>query len=474
MKKEMQHQACSLKDAVELFRSGFRTDLDAQEAEPRWVGLENEYLMVSADGEAIGPEVLAHLWQALVTHGWTPITDELSQQIVAVIRPDPDPTNRKLHSFDLITTDFGYATLEIDLAPARSLTEARLALHRIVEVITSILHEHEAVLLGYGVQPVVAPTRGYLGPKSRYQLMFDTREAENDLNPEAWSVDLHCINAACQTQVEVSERQALPIVNALNATSGLRIALLAHSSVWQNRVSEYKAVRQLFWDWCWPARKLQFGIPPRFQSLEHYVDYIFDFRPIAVKRDHTFYRIDNHRAFRHFYLAEHGAVGITACGAEQRIFGEPEDLKTQCGFAWFDARLQPTYGTVEDRVSCQQPPQAHFCAAALTLGLVENYRACIKVADCLSLDQWRDIRILACTHGQDFSYPGVDIKGLLQHLLDIARQGLTMRHFGEEVYLEPLYQRVAQARCPADEVREQFLTGGVHRIIAVNDMKNLV
>lgn len=470
----MQQQPCTVQDAVEFFRAGFRTDLDAHGAEPRWVGLENEYLLVAADGAAIGPDVLACLWQALVNCGWTPLTDEQSQTIVAVTRPASDPTVKKLHGFDLVTTDFGYATLEIDLAPARSLTEARMALHDILDVITALLHEHQAFLLGYGVQPVAAPARAYLGPKSRYQLMFDTREAEQDLNPGAWSVDLHCMNAACQTQVEVSAAQALPIVNALNATSGLRIALLAHSPVWQNRVCGYKAVRQLFWDWCWPARKQQFGIPPRFQSLEHYVDYLFDFRPIAVKRGQTFYRIDNHQAFRHFFLAEHGAVGVAANGAEQRIFGEREDIKTQCGFAWFDARLQPTYGTVEDRVSCQQPPQAHFCASALTLGLVENYRELLEIADVLSLDQWRDIRVLACTHGQDFTYPGIDIRGLLQRMLDIARQGLLLRSFKEEMYLEPLAQRVSAGRCPADEVQEQFLSGGVQKIIATNDMRNLV
>lgn len=460
----------TIADAISLFKSNFRTDLDI----PRCVGLENEYIMVSSDGAIMKAEVLEFLWHELANQGWEIITDKESQKIISLMRPRSPKIARRTYNYDLITTDYGYSTLEIDLAPAQSLKEAEKHLCELIEVVTSILRKYNTYLLGYGVQPMTSPKREYLGPKNRYGLIFDVREEENILNPGAFTVDLHCLNAACQTQVEVSISEAIWVLNALCATSGLRIALLANSPVWQNKLSDYKAIRELFWDWCWPNRKLQFGIPPRFQSFEHYVDYLFDFRSIAVCRNQIFYRLSGNSAFRQFITNEAGEIGVSFNGQTTRIFGKAEDVYTQYGFAWLDARLQPIYGTVEDRVSCQQPPHAHFCASALTLGLVENSAGLIEIANALSLDQWRDIRLLTCTHGMAFSYPGVNVKDLIKQMVQVADRGLKMRGFGEEVYLEPLYRRMDIGRCPADDMISCFLEGGVEKIIGSSDMRNIL
>lgn len=385
-----------------------------------------------------------------------------------------DLLNKKTHHYDFITTDLGYATLEIDLAPAHSIHEARERLQYLIEIITSILSERDTILLGYGVQPVTCPSPHHIAHTSRNALMIDIWRHENIFSSSGYGVDLHTINAACQTQVEVSEEEAIPVVNVLNATSGLRIALLANSPVWQSRVADYKALRLLFVDWCWPGRKQQLGMAPRFQSIEHYVDYIFDFRSLMVRRNQEWYQISNQSAFRQFFTDEQGQIGTTLNGAKERIFGEVEDVTFQSGLAWFNARLQPAYGTVEDRISCQQPPQNHLCASALTIGLVENYEELLKLVHVLSLDQWREIHTLACRHGMDFSYPGVNVNRLIGQMVEIADQGLRQRKLKEEIYLEPLYERVKTSCCPADEAIQHFFAGGVAQIVASNDMRYLL
>lgn len=466
-------QAHTMRRAAQLFKSNFRTDVDIQSGAPRCIGLENEYIMISSDGTIMKPEVLENFWRELAIQGWEIIRDKETQKITGLKKPRSDKIAKRTHNYDLITTDYGYSTLEIDLAPAQSLKEAQKPLDDLLEMVTSILSKYDTYLLGYGVQPVSSPRRDYLGPKSRYQLIFDVHEEETVLNPEALLTDLHCMNAASQTQVEVSISEAIPILNALCATSGLRIALLANSSVWQNKLSDYKAIRALFWDWCFPHRKSQVGIPPKFQSFEHYVDYIADFPSIAVCRDQIFYRLNSNNTFRQFMTDESGQMGTSFNGHTARIFGSPEDIYTQYGFAWLDARLQPLHGTVEDRVSCQQPPHARFCSSALTLGLVENSKGLIEIANLLSLDQWREIRLLACAQGMAFTYQEVDIRSLIEQMLHVAREGLEMRRFGDETYLAPLYNRLKTGMCPADEVLSQFLEGGVEKIIESNDMRKI-
>jgi gamma-glutamylcysteine synthetase len=97
----------------------------------------------------------------------------------------------------------------------------------------------------------------------------------------------------------------------------------------------------------------------------------------------------------------------------------------------------------------------------------------VEIANAYSLDQWRDVRLLAARHALEFSYSSLPLKEMLAQMLSIAEKGLRQRGFGEEVYLEPLYQRLATNRCPADDVRLQFLDGGVEKMIASNDMRNL-
>ncbi len=466
------HHICTMNEVVDFFQSGFRTDLKAPTGEPRWIGLENEYLMVTSEGSIIEQEVLERLWQELADLGWELETDDISHKIIGAIRNRADLVGKKAHHYDVITTDLGYATLEIDLAPAPSITEAQHHLYELLGIVTSILGQHDAHLLGYGVQPVSKPGRSYLGQKSRYSMMLDLCDEENAYSIMPHHVGVHTIDAACQTQVEVSAEESIAVVNAMNATSGLRIALLANSPVWQNQISEYKAIRQMFVDWCWPTRKNQHGIPPRFCSIEHYIDYLLDFRPIIVRRYQTLYKINNYIAFRQFLFDDAGQTGVSLDGYEKQLFGNIEDIKIQCGFAWFMARLQPTYGTIEDRVSCQQPPDAHFCASALTVGLVENHQALGQLADRLSLDQWSMLRQLASKHGMSFTSPGIDVPSLIGRMLEIADQGLQKRGFNEEGFLAPLYQRLEQRRCPADDVQHQFLKEGIRGIIARNDMRN--
>jgi hypothetical protein len=94
------------------------------------------------------------------------------------------------------------------------------------------------------------------------------------------------------------------------------------------------------------------------------------------------------------------------------------------------------------------------------------------IADKLSTDQWREIRLLACSHGCAFSYPGINVNDMIKQIVQIADQGLRMRGFGEEIYLEPLYKRIATHLCPADEAQLQFLEGGAAQVVATHDMKN--
>lgn len=462
-------QIPSLEDAAKYFLADFPSREHMCSGDVRWIGLENEYPLVSSDGTMVQQSVVARLWRELQQHGWELISDGASSTIVAARRPGPELQARKRYTYDLITSDMGYATLEIDLAPARTLHEAAGHLRQILALITSILAEEDAHVLGYGIQPVTAPDLSCIAPGGRYQMMLDIARGEQILD----AIVLQTVSAACHTHVEVAAEEAIDVLNALNATSGLRIALLANSPIWQQSIASYKAVRQWCASACWPTRLSQLGIPPRFQSVAHYIDYLLDFRAFMVVRDQKPYKLDSNTSFRQFFFAEQGHPASTLEGEQHLLYPEMHDLLTQCGFAWGCSRLQPAYGTIEDRVSCQQPPHAHFCASALTLGLVENYRDLVSFTERFSLDQWREIRERAYTHGLAWSYANFKATELAEHLVSIAAMGLEKRGLGEEQYLQPLHARLSEQCCPADTASQQFCQDGMAGLIAHHTMKLL-
>lgn len=433
----------------------------------RSIGLEYEYPVVYANGNGVTFEVITSLFKELKNLGWEIIFDEITQQAVAAKKKTDEATQVNDYNFDLITTEFGYSVIEFVLSPSTSLQAAEAKLVKLVKLVTSLLDKYQAILLGYGIHPLNPPAAKYVCPRGRYQIL------ESGWMPNPRNVlDVYCLtlSASCQTHVEVSLAEAIPITNALNATAGLRIALLANSPIWQGNPTKYDASRELFWDWCYQARAKQIGIPPRFEDIHHYVDYLLDFSCLLVKRANIPYQLNSDMTIaQYFDYQEVSAESVT--GEIKKIQPLPKDIHLKCGMAWFDARLQSAYGTVEDRCSCQQPPHEHLVSAALTLGLVENLSGIVAIADRLTVNEWKDIRIEACKNGIEMIYNNINIVSLFKQLIDVANAGLISRGLGEEKYLNPLYTRLDSMTCPAKQIKALFAEGGIESLVSFSDMK---
>lgn len=136
-------------------------------------------------------------------------------------------------------------------------------------------------------------------------------------------------------------------------------------------------------------------------------------------------------------------------------------LDFQAGFAWFNGRLAPKYGTVEARVYCQQPPGETFCSHALALGLVENLADAARLLDRFAWEDWRQLRIDAMQYGFAAKIHQQAVIPLLKEMLNIASQGLQQRGLQEEALLEPLYARLNARQSPADHLIQNIRQDGL-------------
>ncbi|MCP4219185.1 MAG: hypothetical protein GY765_31405, partial [bacterium] len=104
-------------------------------------------------------------------------------------------------------------------------------------------------------------------------------------------------------------------------------------------------------------------------------------------------------------------------------------------------------GTLESRSDCVQPVTESFTSAAFTLGLINNRQ---KIETLFATYSYKNtaMRKLAVTTGTIPFFDKTTLKTLLTGTLDLAKEGLTGRGYGEESFLLPLYKRVERLTCP--------------------------
>ncbi|MFK7908122.1 MAG: glutamate-cysteine ligase family protein [Chitinophagales bacterium] len=428
----------------------------------RGIGIEAEIPVVTESGEGIGLPVVQNMFFYLEERGFQLQRDDFSDYIISATRTNEESAKSFDFHIDTVTTDAGYGIIEIAFAPQKDLHLIQSSFSEIMTLLVGYFDRQNCRMLGYGIQPLTAPSQKLLMPKERYY--FYKNFSYNNVVPKIDGVDAHLltITASNQCHIDVSSEEAIGATNVLNALSGLQIAFHANSPIWRQKVDEtYKANREIFWEYCYPDRLNQMGIPPKFESIEEYVQYLLQFKPMLVKRNKGLLQILNKETFKDFMEDKTPTIGKTLGGDEVSVHPQTEDIHYLNTFCYFNARLVPRYGTIESRMCCQQPPNETLAPTALTLGILENLEEAQKLVELFPLETWRDIRRSAVRYTFDSMVNNESIVPILKQLLEIAVEGLKKRNLGEELFLEPLYERLKRRKSPADDAIAIFEKDGI-------------
>lgn len=416
----------------------------------RLIGVELEFPLVTLRAEATPSDFIRDLFAFLRAHNFVVYHDSGTSAPVEAKGLPSGP-----FSGDVIGTDVGACTLEVALAPTRTLHAAMLRFQRIIKLLLPFLKKTSVHMLGYGIQPVTRPNHDLMSNKGRY--IFFEKESTNNFVPQSDGVDLHVftVTAASQCHIDVSREEALDAVNVLNLLAGLQIALCANSSVWGgSSIPSFKSTREVLWDLGWPTRKVQVGIPEPFPNYTAYVSHLLRFRPLMIKRGWEYLSIQGMDTFEHYITHDDRVTATCVNGEPRHAIPRLEDFLLHAGFAWHCARLAPSFGTVEARVCCAQPPNATLGPAALALGIIENLEQATSLAQRFSPSFWREVRQMAARDALQGVVRQMPITVLATEMLQIAEAGLHQRGNKEEVYLDPFHRRLRSGRVPADHARE--------------------
>ncbi len=455
---------------VQEYSKGFKSK---DQLFSKGIGIECELPIVTWQGKAVSLKVLENLFFYLEEEGFELKQDEYSNRITAATRVNPTSALTYNYCTDTITTDLGFSTLEIALAPQENLFIVQAQLSKLLLLVLNYFDSQNCRLLGYGIQPFTSPSKQLMVPHKRYN--FIGRTSGNKIVPklDGKDYDLLTVSASNQCHVEVSLEEAIPAVNVLNALSGLQIALQANSPIWKGQIDpKYKANRELFWNYCFPDRLNQAGIPSKFKDMEAYVENLMSFKSQRVIRNKKPYRIVTNNTFQEFINGEKPTIGEDRFGNQKIIEPQVTDIHTQNGFCYYNARLVSKFGTIENRMCCQQPPKETMVTSALTLGILENLEEAQFLVKELSFVSPEKLRMEAIQHALDAQLEGESIVPYLYQVLHIAEKGLKNRGFGEEVFLEPLFRRLEILQTPADAAIDVFEQEGKEAFLKAISFKS--
>ncbi|MEO0686281.1 MAG: hypothetical protein AAFY76_14890, partial [Cyanobacteria bacterium J06649_11] len=351
-------------------------------------------------------------------------------------------------------------------------------LHALAQQIDALLaelipfaNEHQVSFLGCGIHPVSPPSPELVIAKQRtlaWDILFPQGEIVN--NKPRPGLDLFTVNSGSHVHLSVSSaEEAVGITNVFNGFAGAQIALMGNSSVWGGKVDpDFQCVAEKFWDW-WMLDEARVGIPSKcFTDIKDYGNTIAKLRPLYVQRNETPILISNYPTFEDYYDCS-PAIGRYLSGEQVDVYPEPQDIKLHNSFYWFTARIS-RYFTVENRLCDQQIPGNLACPAALSLGLLTALPEAQEELNQFKWSTLKSMRETAMREGLVGVVEGIALADMAERMLELAVLGLERRGLREEVYLEPLQQRLTIKQNPAVEASEIFNQGGIKALIEARDI----
>jgi len=309
-------------------------------------------------------------------------------------------------------------------------------------------------LLAVGYRPEGTPATAPWMPKARYDVMRPFLAARGRL-----AEDMMSMTASTQASFDFGgERDLVEKLRTALAIQPAAMALWANSPIVAGRDSGWQSFRAKVWEETDPARSglLAFVFEPGFEDDPYraYAEWALDVPMIFLRRDGR-YLAPGGRTFRQFL--EQGVEGHRPTIA---------DWEDHLSALFPEVRVK---GVVEVRAadSCDPTLTKAFCAFWKGILYDRDARAAaFDLVKGLSIDERRGLMRTAGKDGLRGRGPrGETVARLAARLVEVAAQGLCRQHCcGEKgndecVWLEPLRERAAAARSPADDALEAFRRG---------------
>jgi gamma-glutamylcysteine synthetase len=383
-----------------------------QQNNGRSVGIEKEFPVVRKD-DYLAFDVRKIFPDLLAMKGEPFYDDFYSDELLAVKMPDGV----------VITTDAGWGILEIALTPVKDVHQGKDLFDSYIGLLKDMIGERGGLILGYGIQPLQPKLATNWIKKRRHKIVCQNFGCVHDVNIT--------ITAGDQVHLSADENEIVPYNNVFNWPASL-------------------AVRERFW-WFTPDNR--HGVFPYFaENLEGLFRYIISLRHFISKNG------------KDYFLPRMPFKSFLAKNPEKSF---SEELPALEGTMWYCARPRSMYGTIEIRPACCQPNDSALSLAAFCLGISERIGEAEHFIEELGypLDIAREMREIGMTDALNGYLDDIPMHEICRNFLEISSKGLKQRGLGEEIYLEPLWDRVRKRKTLAEAAIQTFRDKGLPGLI---------
>ncbi len=368
---------------------------------------------------------------------------------------------------DILSYDCSYNNLELSMGREKELHTLNKRFVEYYLYLQKLLKQHHYTLTGMGINPYREYNHNVPIANERYRMLFHHLETYPKYFNEVMFFHRYpkygTFCSAAQVQLDVNEEDLIKNIDAFTKIEPIK-ALLFSNSILLNDREDLLCCRDMLWENSThgvnPHNIGMFdSVPETIDELQAYIEseslycvmrdgkYV-NFAPICIM---DYFKQDKVRG--EFYQdGEYHPIDIVP------EIGDIEYLRT---FKFEDLTFR---GTIEYRSVCCQPVADAMSMPAFHVGLKENldrlserleedyvlYHHGYTATELRRLFVKRDLPSFI---DEDVLYE------LARDIVDIAKEGLVKRGFGEEIFLDPLYKRIEERKNPAEKMLEALENG---------------
>ncbi len=396
----------------------------------RTVGREAEFPIVHSDGTAGD---LADLWTVLIEGGDFQVKKE--GEIIVEAAGERFTFSQEV----------GRGTIELICEPSDDLNGIAATHEAGVERILRAAESVGVYVLGYGIQPLQAPTAQYMCPKVRYGAL-------HEIIGDLWL--WFTLTSSDQIHVAIGKHEIVPMANLSNLLSSVTVALCGNSPIYEGADSGLCSVRE--------GRMGEIGAGEGRHGM-----------PLGPVSDMSAYmaQIATHPVLMRWVGDRRVADGRSLTEVLDEAGGASSEegwrqFLLHDHYIWNSGRPRHAQATIELRAACQQPGDEHMAGAALHLGLVQaGAQLAPWLAQELGDNAWSTMQSYHHAVVKDGLAAAEPFDGFLLGLLNRCAGALESRGRGEEKFLQSLFGRVERGENPAQVVRRVFAADGVEGLV---------
>jgi hypothetical protein len=364
--------------------------------------------------------------------------------------------------------EVGFGTVKIVVGPFDDLHQIRAAHEAAMARLVAAAEQVGAMVLGYGIQPATIVHPGLITKRPMYTAMHEAAGIP-------WLT--FAITAADQLRVGVA-RDELPLLLNLGAFYAPMVtAFCANSPIFKGADGYHCSGRDQLMSTIAGGHP-RYGLHGSPYASIHDMIVRFARMPFLLQLEDAAYTPYSGSFLDHAEAAQAAGTATSAL-VEAYLFHE--------SLIWPSARAHVEDGTLSMRAACQQPWPDHMVASALNLAIIESgwalhdffhtyisppvaprVRPGIRQPPDPLRARWDSWPKLQAYSQQPIRY-GMQgrepFTGYLEGALQVCEDTLVRRGLGEEVYLAPLWRRLAARACPAQPLRRLFHRKGMDGLL---------